>query len=828
MSKLILLDGAMGTMLQNAGLAPGGRPEIFGLEHPDILEEIQRKYVEAGSDVIYANTFGANAHKLKGTGHSVQEVVAANVATARRAAGYREESVGADGEALPRQEPVSNPAPQPEQAQSAGKRVRVALDIGPIGELMEPMGTMSFEEAYETYRELAEAGEQAGADLIVFETMTDLYEVKAAVLAARENTKLPIWVTMSFEAGGRTFTGTLVSSMAATLDGLGVDAMGINCSLGPQEIFPMIEEMKKWTDKPLIVKPNAGLPDPFTGGYDIDAEEFVRQMRPYLSLGVSMVGGCCGTTPEFIAGLAGLAAEAESEREAGEGTDPQKADTDGKDSHPIRLRGVCSARKMVDFSGVRVIGERINPTGKKRFAQALREHDIDYIVEQAIDQADAGADILDINVGLPGIDEPQLMTEVVQEVQSIVSLPLQIDSSDPVAIEAGLRACSGRAIVNSVNAEDEVLEQILPIVKKYGAAVVGLTMDKSGIPDSAEKRFHLAEKIVNAAVAIGIPREDVLIDCLTLTISAQQEQAVETLKAVRMVHEKLGLHCVLGVSNISFGLPKRIQITTNFLTQALCCGLDFPIANPNQKEVMDTIAAFRALSGEDAQCEDYTERFADEPDEKKRVVPGELTVEDAVLRGLKQETRDLTAQLLESMSELDVINTKLIPALDVVGDQYEKEQIFLPQLINSANAACAGFDLIKDRIAKRGGESVSKGTIIMATVEGDIHDIGKNIVRVVLENYGYRVIDLGRDVPAQKVVETAIAEDVKLVGLSALMTTTVVSMKKTIEALHASGHDCRVFVGGAVLTPEYAMEIGADYYTKDAKASVDVAKKVLG
>ncbi|MCD8216489.1 MAG: homocysteine S-methyltransferase family protein [Clostridiales bacterium] len=853
MSKLILLDGAMGTMLQNAGLAPGGRPEIFGLEHPDILEEIQRKYVEAGSDVIYANTFGANAHKLKGTGHSVQEVVSANVATARRAAGYREESADADTKESAGQETTL----QPEQAQSTRKRVRVALDVGPIGELMEPMGTMSFEDAYETYREMAVTGEQAGADLIVFETMTDLYEVKAAVLAARENTKLPIWVTMSFEAGGRTFTGTLVSAMAATLDGLGVDAMGINCSLGPQEIFPMIEEMKKWTDKPLIVKPNAGLPDPFTGGYNIDAEEFVRQMRPYLSLSVSMVGGCCGTTPEFIAGLAGLATEAESEREAGERTNLQKADTgfngniggeasqasidknakgltyksentDGKGCHPTRLRGVCSSRKMVDFGGVRVIGERINPTGKKRFAQALREHDIDYIVEQAIDQADAGADILDINVGLPGIDEAELMTEVVQEVQSIVSLPLQIDSSDPAAIEAGLRACSGRAIVNSVNAEDEVLEQILPIVKKYGAAVVGLTMDKSGIPDSAEERFRLAEKIVNAAVAIGIPREDVLIDCLTLTISAQQEQAVETLKAVRMVHEKLGLHCVLGVSNISFGLPKRIQITTNFLTQALCCGLDFPIVNPNQKEVMDTIAAFRALSGEDAQCEAYIERFADEPDEKKRVDPSELTVEDAVLSGLKQETRDLTAQLLESMSELDVINTKLIPALDVVGDRYEKEQIFLPQLINSANAACAGFDLIKERIAKRGGESVSKGTIIMATVEGDIHDIGKNIVRVVLENYGYRVIDLGRDVPPQKVVDTAVAEDVKLVGLSALMTTTVVSMKKTIEVLHASRHDCKVFVGGAVLTPEYAMEIGADYYTKDAKASVDVAREVLG
>ncbi|MCD8230301.1 MAG: homocysteine S-methyltransferase family protein [Clostridiales bacterium] len=821
MNKLILLDGATGTMLQNAGLALGARPEIFGMEHPEILEDIHRQYVKAGSDVIYSNTFGANAHKLQGTGYTVQEVVAANVAAARRVV---------DGD--------------------CGK-VRVALDVGPIGELMEPLGTLSFDEAYEIYKELVIAGEAAGADLVVFETMTDLYEVKAAVLAAKENTKLPVWVTMSFEASGRTFTGTLVPSMAATLDGLGVDAMGINCSLGPREIFPMIEEMRKWTDKPLIVKPNAGLPDPATGEYDMDAAEFARQMQPFLDFGVSMVGGCCGTTPEFIAGLAKLAGKMSIETGAksvgcaklkavnlsGDVSENmpdcsgglRKVYGDAADDACTFRRGVCSAGRMVEFGGVRVIGERINPTGKKRFAQALREHDLNYIMERAIEQADAGADILDINVGLPGLDEPQMMIDVVQAVQSVVDLPLQIDSSDPAAIEAGLRVCNGRAIVNSVNAEDEVLARVLPIVKKYGAAVVGLTMDKSGIPDSAGRRFALAEKIVNAAVAIGIPKEDVLIDCLTLTISAQQEQAAETLKAVRMVHERLGLHCVLGVSNISFGLPQRNHITTSFLTQALCCGLDLPIINPNQTEIMDTIFSYRALSGEDKQCEAYIERFAGAKEEKKTfAAPREMTVETAVLKGLKQETKELTARHLETMSELDVINTKLIPALDVVGEKYEKQQIFLPQLINSANAACAGFDLIKERIAARGGESVSKGKIIMATVEGDIHDIGKNIVRVVLENYGYRVIDLGRDVPPQKIVDMAIAEDVRLIGLSALMTTTVVSMEKTIAALRASGHDCKVFVGGAVLTPEYAMEIGADYYTKDAKASVDVAKEVLG
>lgn len=777
MAELMILDGAMGTMLQAAGLQLGERPELFGMAHPEIVEEIGRRYVEAGSRILYANTFGANAHKLAGTGHSVREVILANVASARRA---------------------------------AGGLAKVALDVGPIGELLEPLGTLSFEEAYEIYREMVAAGEDAGVDLVVFETMTDLYEVKAAVLAAKEHSRLPIWVTMSFEASGRTFTGTRVASMAATLEGLGVDAMGINCSLGPDEIYPLILTMREWTEKPIIVKPNAGLPDPATGAYGMDAEEFGRQMKPFTEAGIHILGGCCGTNPDFIAALSALPEAAEGNR-------------------PGQRRGVCSAGQMTEFGGVRVIGERINPTGKKRFQQALREHDLNYIMEQAIEQADAGADILDINVGMPGIDEPLMMKEVVKAVQSVVTTPLQIDSSDPAAIEAGLRACNGRAIVNSVNAEPEKLHTILPLVKKYGAAVVGLTMDRNGIPQTAGERFAMAGQILEAALSYGIPREDVLIDCLTLTISAQQKQAAETLQAVRMVHEQLGLHCVLGVSNISFGLPERKHITTSFLTQAMYCGLDLPIVNPNQKEIMDTVYAYRALSGEDVDCAGYIERFVNAAKEPKTsAAPREMTVEDAILKGLKQETADLTAKLLEEMSELDVINQKLIPALDVVGEKYEKQQIFLPQLINAANAACAGFDLIKNRIAGRGGENVSKGKIIVATVEGDIHDIGKNIVRVVLENYGYQVIDLGRDVPVQKVVETAIAEDVRLVGLSALMTTTVDSMRRTIEALRASGHDCQIMVGGAVLTEDYALEIGADYYAKDAKASADIAKRVLG
>ncbi len=836
----VLLDGAMGTLLQSAGMPLGARPEVFGMEHPELVEEIHRQYLDAGSRVLYANTFGANARKLRGSGHTTPEVVSANVAAARRAV---------DAWSAARDE--SSQAPEAQGGTDAP--VRVALAAGPTGELMEPLGTLSFEEAYETYKEMAIAGEKAGADLLVFETMTDLYEAKAAVLAAKEHTSLPVWVTMSFEETGRTFTGTLVSAAAATLDGLGVDAMGINCSLGPAEIYPLLEEMRAWTDKPLIGKPNAGLPDPATGTYEMDAEEFGRQMAPFFTLGVAMAGGCCGTTPEFIRALRAVA---DGEDVAAAGRSAPEGQ-DGSTACGTARRGVCSASRMVELDGrVHVIGERINPTGKKRFQQALLEHDRNYVMERAIEQADAGAEILDINVGLPDIDEPAMMTEVVRAVQSVVSLPLQIDSSDPAAIEAGLRACDGRAIVNSVNAEEETLHNILPIVKKYGAAVVGLTMDKSGIPETAEQRFALAERIVAAAEDFGIPREDVLIDCLTLTISAQQEQAMETLRAVRMVHERLGLHCLLGVSNISFGLPRRIGITTSFLIQALQCGMDLPILNPNQLEVMDAVAAFRALSGEDAQCEAYIERFVGR-EEKSPAVPaagadlqgtpggnarkeaagnesaggakaGEMTLEYAVLKGLKEEVRARTGELLQTMSELDVINECLIPALDEVGDLYERQEIFLPQLINAANAACVGFDIIKDRIAAGGGENVSKGKIVIATVEGDIHDIGKNIVRVVLENYGYTVIDLGRDVPVQEVVDAAVREDAELVCLSALMTTTVSSMKKTIEALRASGHSCRVMVGGAVLTREYAERIGADFYSKDAKEAADIAKEVLG
>ena len=798
--KPIILDGAMGTMLQAAGLPLGQIPEVWNITEPEKIIAVHRRYVEAGSRVLYTNTFGVNRYKTVSSGYSVEELTAAAVRCA--------------------------------QAAADGQDVRVALDIGPIGQLLEPLGALRFEDAYAIFREIITAGAAAGADLVVIETMSDLYEVKAAVLAAKESCALPVWVTMTYEASGRTFLGTTIPSMALTLEGLGVDALGFNCSLGPDELLPMIAELRQWTDLPLILKPNAGLPDPATGEYAIGPEEFAEKLAAAPALGVAMLGGCCGTSPDFIRALAGrLSADA---LYAGNGVDsirPKEAP-----ARPFRRRrGICSSTTVAEYGGVRVIGERINPTGKKRFQQALRENDLDYIIARGIEQQDAGAEILDVNVGLPGIDEPEMMTRVVRALQSVVDLPLQIDSSNPEAIEAGLRAVNGRAIVNSVNGNEESLTAILPLCKKYGAAVVGLCMDHRGIPQTWQDRVAIARRILDAALSCGIPREDVLIDCLTLTVSAQQEQASETLRAVRYVREELGLHTVLGVSNISFGLPAREHVTGSFLTQAMYAGLDFPIINPNQPALMDAVAAFRALSGEDISCEAYISRFADPVSGggASAAVPSSgssasLTLQDAILKGLKCETALLTEEALKTMAGLEVVDNLLIPALDRVGELYEKQKLFLPQLINAANAACEGFALVRKKISAEGAGAVTKGKIILATVHGDIHDIGKNIVKVVLENYGYTVIDLGRDVPVQTIVDTVLREKITLVGLSALMTTTVSSMAETIRALRECGQPCKIMVGGAVLTPEYAAEIGADFYAADAKQSADIAKQVLG
>ncbi len=771
----------MGTMLQQAGLPVGALPEVWNVTHRSTVTAVQRRYVEAGSRVLYANTFGANRLKTAKSGYTPGELIAAGVRAARAAC--------------------------------EGRDVKVALDVGPLGQLLEPLGTLRFDEAYELFREMVTAGQSAGADLVVFETMSDLYEAKAAVLAAKENTSLPVWVTMTFEDTGRTFLGTTVPAMGLTLSGLGVDAMGFNCSLGPKELLPLAAELRHWTDAPLILKPNAGLPDPATGAYAVAPEEFAGALVPALELGVTALGGCCGTTPDFIRALAS----------AVDGKRPAAR------PDPVR-RGVCSAARTVVLDGdVHVIGERINPTGKKRLQQALREGDMGYIQQRAVEQQDAGAEILDVNVGLPGLDERAMMARTVRAVQAVSDLPLQIDSSDPAAIEAGLRAANGKAIVNSVNGDRRTLDAVLPLCKKYGAAVVGLTMDENGIPATAAERVAVAERILAAAEEHGIPREDVFIDCLTLTVSAQQDQAVQTLEAVRRVREELGLHTVLGVSNISFGLPAREHVTVSFLAQAMAAGLDLPIADPNQAAVMDAVAAHRVLSGHDWDSAAYIARFANAgPAPSRPDVAGTMTLDEAVARGLRAETAALTERALQTMTELEAVDTLLIPALDRVGERYERQEIFLPQLINAANAACEGFEVVKRRIAEKGMGSVSKGKIVLATVRGDIHDIGKNIVRVVLENYGYTVIDLGRDVKPETVVEAAVREDVRLVGLSALMTTTVPAMAETIAALRESGHECKVMVGGAVLTAEYARRIGADYYARDAKRSADIAREVLG
>lgn len=777
--EFLILDGAMGTVLQQRGLPPGGQPELLNLTDPALLRGVYEEYIQAGSQVVYANTFGANGLKLTRAGHSVEEIVTAAISIAKEAA--------------------------------AGTGVRIALDIGPLGELLEPMGTLPFERAYDLFREMAVAGEKAGADLVAIETMTDLYEAKAALLAVKENTRLPALVTMSFEESGRTFTGCTVVSMARTLEGLGADAIGLNCSLGPDKLAPLLAELCRNTRLPVVAKPNAGLPDPVDGHYDMGPEAFAAALLPCVEAGVSIVGGCCGTSPDYIRRLkAALAGKAPVSR---------TYDT---------ICCVCTPVTACRLNGVRVIGERVNPTGKKRFQQALLENDLDYILDVAIQQEDAGADILDVNVGFPGVNEAEMLPRVVKHLQSAISLPLQLDSSDPAALEAGLRVYNGKAAVNSVNGEAEVLDRILPIVKKYGAAVVGLTLDKGGIPQTAEQRVAIARRILDAALSYGIPKEDVWIDCLTLTVSAQQEQASETLKAVHTVRHELGLQTVLGVSNISFGLPNRPLITQSFLTQAMYTGLTLPIINPNQKAMMDAVSAFRVLSGEDAQCQAYIARFAEEPAATAPTPSGSMSLEDAIVRGLQADAAALAKTALQSENELSLVENRLIPALDLVGERYEKGKAFLPQLLGAAQAAQAVFEVIRASIAKKGGAPVKKGRLIIATVHGDIHDIGKNIVRTVLENYGYEVLDLGRDVPPEVIVQTAVEQDIHLVGLSALMTTTLPAMEETIRQLRALPQPPVTFVGGAVVTPEYAKQMGADYYAKDARQSVEIARKVLG
>ena len=791
--RFVFLDGGMGTQLQARGLQPGQKPELAALEMPDVLTAIHTDYANAGADILLANTFGANAKKLTGCGHTVEDVVTASIACARKAA----DTTGS----------------------------LVALDIGPLGELLVPAGTLSFEDAYAEFAQVIRAGAAAGADLVFLETMTDLYELKAAILAAKENCTLPIFTSMSFESRGRTFTGCTVESYAVTAAGLGADAVGINCSLGPKEILPFAQRLCRSVPAgvPVFVKPNAGLPNP-DGSYNLDPDGFAAEMKEYAVIGVSMVGGCCGTTPAFIAKL----------HETFSPLAPA-------DKIPIRRSCLCTPVRFVEVNGITVVGERINPTGKKRLQQALRDGDSAYPCTQAVAQAEAGAQVLDVNAGLPGIDEAATLEQLVKDLQAVTDLPLQLDSSNPEALSRALRIYNGKPIVNSVNGETETLEKILPLCKKYGAAVVGLALDKGGIPPTVEGRVAIARRIVDAAHAAGIPDEDIYIDCLCLTASAQQEGATQTLQALARCKKELGVRTVLGVSNISFGLPCRGYLNTTFLTMAMSAGLDLAIMNPNTPEMMAAVRAYRVLTCQDPQSTDYVAAYADVQIQTTQTSKSAATVAEvsaaapdgdalfeAVRRGLKAEARAAADAALTMREPLDVVNTSLIPALDAVGDGFEKGTVFLPQLLQAATAAQAAFEAIKAKIAASGQAQGSKGKIVIATVKGDVHDIGKNIVRVILENYGYDVLDLGRDVDPERVVEAVRQTGAKLVGLSALMTTTVPNMQATIEALHAANLDCKVMVGGAVLTPDYARDIGADYYCKDAKASADLAKQLLG
>ena len=774
----LLLDGGMGTELQKRGLKPGGLPELLNLTNEDIVRSVHEAYVKAGAEVITANTFGANRHKLDGAA-SVKEVVSAALRLVK---------------------------------ESGAKFA--ALDIGPTGGMMKPLGDMSFSQAYDIFAEMVVAGKEAGADLIIIETMSDLLEMKAAVLAAKENTELPVFATMTFAADGRTFLGTGPGEAAITLSGLGVDAVGINCSLGPKELLPLVEELLEWATVPVMVQPNAGLPKIVDGEayYDVGPDEFSGLVGKMLDMGVTIAGGCCGTTPEHISAL----------RREMDKRIPLKREMK-------RVTAFTSSGRTVTLNGknVAVIGERINPTGKKKLKEALRSEDYDYILNEAISQGEAGADILDVNAGLPEINEPEVLEKLVTEIQAVSQLPLQIDSSDPAAVERAVRVYAGKPIINSVNGKEESLSAILPIVKKYGAAVVALTLDESGIPDTAEDRFLIAEKIVARAESMGIPKEDILVDCLVMTASANQKTVMETVKAVRMVKEKLGVKTVLGVSNVSFGLPERETVNAVYLAAALGAGLDLPILNPMSEKYMDVISVYRVLSGEDEGAEKYiaSHSCGTSVQSSVSVAPNEADITQLVLSGRKLLIEEAVREKLKTESPMEVINNRLIPAINEAGERFEKGEFFLPQLMSSAETVKLAFEVVKSASAP--GSVTPKGQVLIATVKGDIHDIGKNIVKMLLGNYGYEVIDLGRDVPPEQIVTETLQRNIKLVGLSALMTTTVRSMEETIKALRNAGADCHVMVGGAVLTEEYASMVGADFYARDAAESAKIAGKVL-
>ena len=798
--EFLVFDGAMGTMLQQEGLEAGELPELLCLSNPEEITNIHAQYVAAGSDVATANTFGANRRKL-GEAADVAEIFHAAVACAK----------------------------------DSGARY-VAADIGPTGALLEPLGTMPFDEAYELFAEQVRAADAAGADLFIIETMADLLEMKAAVLAAKENSDLPIFATMTFGEDGRTFLGTSPQIAAIVLSSLGVDVLGVNCSLGPDDLRPMVSEILKASTVPVMVQANAGLPSIVDGKtvFSVTPDDYIRAVSAMIDEGVSVIGGCCGTNPAYIAKEAELIC----------GRKPLH-----REISPAC--GITSASHATLFSGrsVATIGERINPTGKKKLKAALREGNLDYVLGEAISQTEAGADALDVNAGLPEIDEAATLVALVGKIQGVSPLPLQIDSSDPVAVEAAVRVYSGKPIINSVNGKRESLDAVLPIAKHYGCAVVGLALDENGIPPTAEGRFAVAERIVAEADKYGIPRSDVFIDCLVMAASTNQSEVVEILRAITMVKERLGVRTVLGVSNVSFGLPLREIVNATFLAAAFSAGLDMPILNPLSARYREIVDTWRVLCGQDVSAQGYISEYANKTMSATSATAGSASAlgqaaallpsagdgfDDAadfglrrfVVTGRKANMPGAVRKLLETEDAMQVINGHLIPALDDVGERFEKGKFFLPQLMASAEAAKAGFDVIKEQGGS--GAVADKGSVAIATVKGDIHDIGKNIVRMLLENYGYTVYDLGRDVEPQVVLDCVLEHDIKLVGLSALMTTTVRGMEDTIALLREQAPGVKVFVGGAVITPEYAEMVGADFYCKDAAESARVCGEVLG
>ena len=782
-NNIVYLDGGMGTLLQKSGLQPGELPERWNISHPEVIKEIHKSYYDSGSNIVNTNTFGANSLKF-GT-DELSEIIYHAVKNADEA---RKASLG-------------------------NQEKFIALDVGPTGKLLKPLGDLDFEDAVKAFAEVISLGVKYGVDLITIETMNDSYETKAAVLAAKENSDLPIIVTNAYGENGRLMTGADPAVMAAMLEGMGVDAIGANCSLGPKQLMGVMDELLNYCSVPVAFKPNAGLPksDGKVTYYDVDAEEFAQDIKLAVANGVRIVGGCCGTTPEYIKKVCELT----------------------RDIRPKEIEkktySVCTSYNKAVFFGEKpiLIGERINPTGKKRFKQALLENDIGYILQEAVSQQAKGVHVLDVNVGLPGIDEAQMLTNSVCELQCVTDLPLQIDSSDPVAMESALRRYNGKAMINSVNGKEENLNAIFPLVKKYGGFVVALTLDEKGIPSTVDGRMKIARKILLTAALYGINKKDIIFDPLAMTVSADKMSAVTTLETVKKITEQLGCNTSLGVSNVSFGLPSRDLVNAAFFTTAMENGLSAAIMNPYSERMMEAYYSFNVVKGLDENCMDFINFASQQEVQPTAKQESSLTLKEAIEKGLKEKASEITTAMLGNSAPLDIVNAHVIPALDNVGKRFEEKKLFLPQLLMSAEAAKASFEVIKATMSAD-GSSVKKGSIVIATVHGDIHDIGKNIVKLLLENYGYNVIDLGKNVPPETVLRAVTDNHAPLVGLSALMTTTVPAMEETVKLIKENAPWCKTVVGGAVLTQDYADKIGADKYAADAMETVRYTELVIG